>query len=590
MFLQKSLKIKKQFLAGLQHWTALPEFVDAEQAFFAELINGTLLTAAGGWLAGILLQILLERIVSWANVQVALISIAALLVLREGLRRGYLRVVSHLVLILGFICTTLMVWNRGSILSMQVYGYLLVIALATLLFGKLAGGLWALLTILAVWVLAQLEINALQAGSRVVAPLELNNQAFVFIFIALFTFGIVNALKTVIKNALAKARSEINQRNEAETALRTLNATLDQHVVDRTRELEAVIEKQRQTELALRARNESFSILHGSTLAFLRYRDIDELLQSLVDHAVEMLDSPFAEIVTLEDDELVVRAFSANQPYLEGDRSQRGTALLTWQAVDTREPAVLEDYSVWPLRRSLFEPANLHAAAELPILVGDGQTVLGVLGLARTQPDYPFSPDEIEMGRLFTQIAGLAIENIQLQSTLKEQSLRDPLTGLHNRRYLFEITQLEIARARRAGHTISFVLLDIDHFKDLNDQCGHGAGDAMLRALAERLKNLVRAGDILCRYGGDEHIIIMSNTTSEVAMERTEQLRLAVDAMQVEYEDNLLHCSISLGIATYPAHGSSVDEVISNADRALYISKNSGRNRSTLYQDEVSSQ
>ena len=181
--------------------------------------------------------------------------------------------------------------------------------------------------------------------------------------------------------------------------------------------------------------------------------------------------------------------------------------------------------------------------------------------------------------------AGLAIENIQLQSTLKEQSLRDPLTGLYNPAHRHNSCDLAIARARRGDYNISFVLLDIDHFKDLNDQYGHGAGDVMLRALAERLKNLVRAGDILCRYGGDEHIIIMSNTTSEVAMERTEQLRLAVDAMQVEYEEKQLHCSISIGIATYPAHGSSVDEVISNADRALYISKNSGRNRSILYQE-----
>jgi diguanylate cyclase (GGDEF)-like protein len=586
MFHQKNPKNKSPFLAGLQQWLILPVYTDAEQAFSVELINGTLLTVIVVWLVGMLLQILLVKIVSWANVQVALISIAGLLVLREGLRRGYLRVVSHLVLILGFISTTVMIWNRGSILTLQVFGYLLVIALATLLFGKLAGGLYATLVIVAVWVQAQFEINAAQTGSRAMEPLDLNNQAFVFIFIALFTFGIINALKIVIKHALYKARFEISQRVEAENALRALNASLDQRVSERTRELEAVIEKQHLAELTLRSRNESFSILHRSTLAFLRYRDIDELLQSLVDHAVEMLDSPFAEIVTLEGDELVVRAFSANQPYLAGDRSNRGTALLTWQAVDTREPAVLEDYSVWPLRRSLFEPANLHAAAELPILVGDGQTVLGVLGLARIQPNYPYSPDEIEMGRLFTQIAGLAIENIQLQSSLKEQSLRDPLTGLHNRRYLFETLQLEIARAQRGAYTICFVLLDIDHFKALNDQYGHGTGDAMLRALAERLKTLVRAGDILCRYGGDEHIIIMSNTTSEVAMERTEQLRLAVEALLIEYEEQTLHCTISIGIATYPTHGSSVDEVISKADQALYISKNSGRNRTTLYHEQ----
>lgn len=575
--------IKKHLPARLLRWFELPPFVSEEQAYLAMLTNGTLLTVAAIWLMVMVLQILMGKVLLWSNVVVALLAIGGLLVMREFLRRGQVYGVAKALPVLGFISTMVMVWNRGTTNSLHIVGFLLVISIATLLISARAGLIYAALSILFASGMAWLE-SGWQARSLLYWNLDPANQAFLFAFMVIFTFEIVYALKNVIDNTLEKSRHEIKQRIEAEDALRKLNASLDQRVVERTRELESVIEKQRQTEQVLLARNESFSILHGSTLDFLRYRDINELLQSLVDHAVEMLDSPFAEIVTLEGDELVVQAFSANQPYLEGDRSPRGTALLTWQAVDTREPAVVTDYSTWPQRRSLFEESNLRAAAELPILVGDGQTVLGVLGLARTVADYPYSPDEIEMGRLFTQIAALAIENIQLQSSQLELSLRDPLTGLHNRRYLFETLQMELARANRGEYTISFVLLDIDNFKALNDQHGHGAGDAILRALAELMKHMVRAGDILCRYGGDEHVIVMANTTSEVAIERTEQLRLAVERMVVDYEDKCLSSSISVGIATYPEHGKSADEVISHADQALYRSKNLGRNRVTLYQ------
>jgi diguanylate cyclase (GGDEF)-like protein len=565
-----------------QHWLAPPVFANEVKTYLAALLNATLLTVIGMWLSGILLQILLGSLSAWTEVLVSLGSIFGLLLIREVLRRGHVQIVSVLVPILGFAIISLQAYHMGAIDAIHVAGYLLVIALATLLVSIRAGLLYTVLTCLFTWILANLEMRGLVAPAEPLAP---NYEAFIFIIVTIFSFGVVTTMRTVMMNSLYKALQEIGQRQRTEQAMIQLNHSLDRRVSERTLELEEVIEKQFQTEMALRARNEAFSILHSNTLAFLRYRDIDELLQSLVDHATQLLDAPFGEIVTLHGDELVVRAYSSNQPYLTGDRSKRGQAVLAWQAVDTLEPAMVEDYSSWPMRRTLFDGARLHAAMELPITVGDGPKCLGVLGLARTRLNQPFTSDEIEMGRLFTQIAGLAIENIQLQSTLLEQSLRDPLTGLHNRRYLFETLQHEFARARRSAYPLSFVLLDIDHFKSLNDLFGHGAGDAMLRGLAEKLKSQVRAGDILCRYGGDEHMIVLYNASGSAALARTEQLRLAVENMVVNFEDQALRCTLSIGVASFPEHGSSIDEVISSADRALYQSKNTGRNRSTLFQN-----
>jgi diguanylate cyclase (GGDEF)-like protein len=165
-----------------------------------------------------------------------------------------------------------------------------------------------------------------------------------------------------------------------------------------------------------------------------------------------------------------------------------------------------------------------------------------------------------------------------LQIKLRDQAIRDSLTGLFNRRYLEETLQREFARAARAGRPLGIVMIDIDHFKELNDAHGHRAGDAALQALGALLAANTRGGDVACRYGGEEFVLALPGATLEVARERAERLRRAVEALRVEHEGRILSMTISAGIAAYPAHGERVDQVLDNADRALYEAKNSGRN------------
>ncbi len=165
-----------------------------------------------------------------------------------------------------------------------------------------------------------------------------------------------------------------------------------------------------------------------------------------------------------------------------------------------------------------------------------------------------------------------------LQANLRDQAIRDALTDLFNRRYLDETLERELARAARDQVPVSAVMLDIDHFKTFNDMYGHKAGDDVLQALGRLLRAQTRTADIACRYGGEEFVIIMPGSSSAAALRRAEQWRVAFESLKIPYQDQLLHTTLSGGVATFPDHGATADEVLQAADLALYASKTGGRN------------
>jgi diguanylate cyclase (GGDEF)-like protein/PAS domain S-box-containing protein len=174
----------------------------------------------------------------------------------------------------------------------------------------------------------------------------------------------------------------------------------------------------------------------------------------------------------------------------------------------------------------------------------------------------------------------LSLANLKLRETLQNQAIRDPLTGLYNRRYLEETMDRELHRSRRLKAPLGVVMMDLDHFKDFNDSFGHGAGDAMLSALAHVITAGIRTEDIACRYGGEEFLLVMPGASLETTRERAENVRQAVQALQVKYHDRLLKSTtISLGVAIFPDHGLTAEEVIAAADAALYHAKQAGRDR-----------
>lgn len=171
------------------------------------------------------------------------------------------------------------------------------------------------------------------------------------------------------------------------------------------------------------------------------------------------------------------------------------------------------------------------------------------------------------------------LEEIQsLQETLRYQAMRDSLTGLFNRRYLYETLERELVRARRENYPLGIIMMDIDHFKEFNDTYGHQAGDEVLKSLGVLLHTCIRQGDIACRYGGEEFLLVLPGADINNAKERADTMRKKFEQMRVGYNEIELHATISVGVAYSPRHGSTTGQVIKAADDALYKAKQAGRN------------
>jgi diguanylate cyclase (GGDEF)-like protein/PAS domain S-box-containing protein len=165
-----------------------------------------------------------------------------------------------------------------------------------------------------------------------------------------------------------------------------------------------------------------------------------------------------------------------------------------------------------------------------------------------------------------------------LQERLREQSTRDSLTGLYNRRHLDEILGQELISAGEQDYPVSVIMGDLDHFKSVNDRFGHVAGDEVLRTVGRLMMTHARAGDICCRYGGEEFLLVLPRVTKDVALERAERLRGAMAAALIPYGELAIPVTASFGVAAFPDDGRTGDELIDAADRALYAAKAAGRN------------
>ncbi len=185
-----------------------------------------------------------------------------------------------------------------------------------------------------------------------------------------------------------------------------------------------------------------------------------------------------------------------------------------------------------------------------------------------------------ELAQAVAEHVALALGNLQLRETLRQQSTRDPLTGLYNRRHMEESLGRELLRAQRAGRPLGVILFDLDHFKRFNDAFGHDAGDYLLRELAARVTGFSRKEDIACRFGGEEFVLIMPEATLEITIQRANFLREEVKRMTWESRGRTLGpVTLSCGVSAFPNHGKNGDSLLHAADLALYQAKNEGRDR-----------
>jgi diguanylate cyclase (GGDEF)-like protein/PAS domain S-box-containing protein len=222
-----------------------------------------------------------------------------------------------------------------------------------------------------------------------------------------------------------------------------------------------------------------------------------------------------------------------------------------------------------------------HTYLCIPILA-QGET-LGILHLQATEGAPNLESSDISIKTTFAGQMGLSIANIKLREALRTQSVKDMLTGLYNRRYLEEILEREIRRAARAAQSLGILMIDLDHFKNFNDTYGHDAGDAVLRETAQFLSKGIRAEDFVCRYGGEEFVVILPTADMSNSQARAERLRSKMREMTVMYQGKSLGMiTISIGVASFPQHGMSPKELMAAADAALYEAKRAGRDQVVL--------
>ena len=295
--------------------------------------------------------------------------------------------------------------------------------------------------------------------------------------------------------------------------------------------------------------------------------------------------------------QLTVRLLSTLRPGTAGtvyrirNSQDHAEAAVQWGEHRAASPASMLPGSCWALRRDqphLSPGAGASRCPHVSPVAGDGfatacillsaqGTQLGLLYLSDDDDGFLSRIDIIEAA---AEQLSMALSNLSLRERLRLQSIRDPLTGLFNRRYLEESGARELARCERRGLPLSLMMLDIDHFKAFNDVHGHAGGDALLARFGTLLAEHSRGEDIACRYGGEEFTLILPEAPAEAALQRAEAIRAAVEAMRVEHMGRELpQVTVSIGVATFPADGQDPESLLQAADQALYRAKREGRNR-----------
>jgi diguanylate cyclase (GGDEF)-like protein len=238
---------------------------------------------------------------------------------------------------------------------------------------------------------------------------------------------------------------------------------------------------------------------------------------------------------------------------------------------------VVQDPATEPLCGHLKDP--VHTGYMCVPLIAQGMAV-GVLHLRQGSEAAPFSENQQRLAVKVAEYIAMALTNLKLRDELRSQAIRDPLTGLFNRRYMEETLEREIRRANRHATSVGIIMFDIDKMKPINDQFGHDAGDLVLKTLGNELLRMFRGEDVACRYGGDEFTIVLPEASLADVWQRAEQMRDAVKRIDLKYEGKQLGAlTVSIGVAAYPDHGATADRVLLAGDAASYAAKSEGGDR-----------
>lgn len=206
--------------------------------------------------------------------------------------------------------------------------------------------------------------------------------------------------------------------------------------------------------------------------------------------------------------------------------------------------------------------------------------IIGMLCLQTTKSENTYFTQDVQnLAVASADSIALALANLRLRERLRNQTIRDPLTGIFNRRYLEETLEREAHRAGRNNEPLCVIMFEIDDFKQYNNTFGHNAGDYVLKKIADTMRSNLRRSDFPCRYGGDEFTLLLPNTTLDDGAYRAEELRKAIEALALSFNNQALgQVTVRLGVAAYPKHGETGEAVLKVADDASYRARAIGKN------------
>jgi diguanylate cyclase (GGDEF)-like protein len=266
------------------------------------------------------------------------------------------------------------------------------------------------------------------------------------------------------------------------------------------------------------------------------------------------------------------------------ERSIHQTASLTGYIIQTRKTMYFEDTFApdfippSPLIRSGGKPSRSYIS--VPMLLGD--QVLGVISLQNYQPNV-YSTDQVHMLETVATQASIAIENARLFAQMEQMATIDPVTELFNRSQFILLANREVERTLRYDKNMSAMMIDIDHFKRVNDTYGHAVGDQALYAIARLCKQTLRSIDIVGRYGGDEYALILPETDLESARLVAERLRQQADGLEISTANKMIHITVSIGVASLKETQKNLEFLLACTDQALYAAKQDGRNMVKIF-------
>ncbi len=361
--------------------------------------------------------------------------------------------------------------------------------------------------------------------------------------------------------------SDITQRRIAQEALERSHRELEKRVEERTKELSNWVKDLEQTNFEnalLRKMSEMIQVCHTS----------EEIYDVAQEYCIQFFPKTSGRVYVMDDSHSVLQSMVS-----WGDLNHD---TISFQKQDCWALRRSKPYFMQKAKRGLacnhLTGSSVEESLCAPMIVQED--ILGMLHIESRFKDFLESKQSLAL--IITEHLSLALINMRLRESLRLQSIQDPLTGLYNRRFLDESLRREAYSMKRHNFSIGILMMDIDHFKKVNDTHGHDFGDATLRALGAFLKKNTRQSDIACRYGGEEFVIILIKTTLKETIQTAEKLLTNIrENLVIVHNKIRLSITVSIGVSLCPIHGIKIEDAMKAADKALYQAKNMGRNQVT---------